>query len=142
MMARDALDVLVRLRDMAVTEASTKLTAARGDETKEAMALDGHRLSVQREKNDARGGDMTAFVAWLPRALAEEQRLLASVQAASMRVERCQQILLECRTDAEAVEKVRTKRREVAALLVARREQAEMDEVAGRTRSVWTKLGV
>jgi flagellar biosynthesis chaperone FliJ len=132
-MKRDPLAVLWRLRDAAVTEASRDLAAARARETKEAQRLDDHRSHVRYEQSEAVGEHVAAFAVWLPHARQQADRLQASLQAETVRVRRLQQILVSRRTDAEAVAKAMQRQLAEAALTVSRKEQAIMDEAAGRS---------
>ena len=133
-MARDPLAVLWRLRDAAVTEASRDLAVARACEMREAQRLDAHRLHMRQEQSEAAGEHVAAFAAWLPHARQNTERLSASLQAEEARVRRLQQILVGRRTDAEAVAKALQRQRAEAGLVQTRKEQAIMDEAAGRSR--------
>jgi flagellar export protein FliJ len=132
-MARDALEVLWRLRDAAVREASTNLANARAIERAEADRLDAHARHVQREQADAAGAEIADFAVWLPHARRQTELLHGVLRQENARVERCQQVLVACRTEAEAVAKALQRKREAAALVRLQREQAAMDEAAGRT---------
>jgi flagellar biosynthesis chaperone FliJ len=142
-MARDPLTVLWRLRDAAVSEASRDLAAARACEAHEAQRLDAHRLHVRQEQSDAAGEHVAAFAAWLPYARQTTERLRASLEIEEARVRRLQQILVGRRTDAEAVVKALQRQGAETALVQARKDQATMDEAAGRSgrQSVAPHLG-
>jgi flagellar export protein FliJ len=131
--ARDPLTVLWRLRDAAVSEASRDLAAARVCEAREAQRLDAHRLHMRQEQSEAAGEHVPAFAAWLPYARQSTERLRASLETEEARVRRLQQILVGRKTDAEAVAKALQRQRAETALVQARKEQATMDEAAGRT---------
>jgi hypothetical protein len=132
-MARDPLAVLWRLRDAAVTDASRDLAMARACEVQAVQRLDAHRLHVREEQSEAASEHVAAFAAWLPYARQTTERLSASLQTEEARVRRLQQILVGRRTDAEAVAKALQRQRAEAGVVQARKEQAIMDEAAGRS---------
>ena len=134
-MARDPLAVLWRLRDAAVTEASRELAAARAREAHEAQRLDEHGRCMAREQSEAGVAHAAAFAAWLPRARQQADRLRAGLLGEATRVARLQQVLAARRIEAEAVAKALQRQEAEAGLARARRDQAVMDEVAGRRRN-------
>jgi flagellar biosynthesis chaperone FliJ len=131
-MRRDPLVVLRRLRHAAVTEASRELAMARVREQQAVQRLDGHHAQVRQETSEAVAGQVAAFANWLPHARQHGERLAAGVQVEEARVRRLQQILVGRKTDAEAVVKALHRRQVEAALIEGRKEQAVMDEAAGR----------
>ena len=135
-MARDPLAVLWRLRDAAVTEASRDLAAARAREAYAAQRLDEHVRLMARERSEAGTAHATAFAAWLPHARQHADGLRAGLLGETARVAQLQQVLAARRTEAEAVAKAQQRQEAEARLAQARRDQAVMDEVAGRKRSV------
>jgi hypothetical protein len=132
-MARDALVVLWRLRNAAVTEAGRELAEARAREKHEAQRLDEHRLHIRQEQSEAAGEHVNAFAAWLPYARQHTDRLQATLLNEEAGVRRLQDILIDRRTDAEAVAKALQRRLAKVALIQARKEQGIMDEAAGRS---------
>jgi flagellar biosynthesis chaperone FliJ len=133
-MTRDPLAVLWRLRNAAVVEASRDLATARAREAREAMRLEEHRLLMREEESEATGEHVATFAAWLPHARQHTDRLLTILQTEEVRVRRLQQVLVGCRTDAEAVEKAMQRQQAAVGLVRARKEQGVMDEAAGRAR--------
>lgn len=131
-MPRDALKVLWRVRDAAVTAASRDLAAARAAEAHHAGQLDAHCEATRHEQSGATGSLITAFVEWLPHARRTADGLRLAVQTEQARVSRLQQALVLRRTEAEAVAKAMARRDEAAGLVMARQDQAAMDEAAGR----------
>jgi hypothetical protein len=132
-MARDPLKVLWRVRDAAVTEASRDLAAARTCEMRASRRLDEHRLEMRDEQLVADDGHVAAFAAWLPSARLHADRLTSVLLTEQAHVLRLQQVLVARRTEAEAVTKVMQRRLSEASVMLARKEQATMDEAAGRT---------
>ncbi len=134
-MARDPLAVLWRLRDAAVTEASRDLGAARVREAHAAQRLDEHVRLMARERAEAGAACAATFAAWLPHARQHADNLQAGLLSETARVAQLRQALAVRRTEAEAVAKVLQRQKAEAALARARRDQAVMDEAAGRRRS-------
>jgi flagellar export protein FliJ len=132
-MKRDPLAVLWRLREAAVTEASRDLAAARAREMQQAEQLDSYRRHIAQEQSEAVGEHVSGFADWLPHARLQRERLQADQQTAESHVRRLQQILVVRRIDSEAVGKAMQRQRSAAALIEATKEQAVMDEAAGRT---------
>ncbi len=133
-MARDALAVLWRLRDAAVTQATDDLAKARAAAGADAQRLDDHRQTMTCEQAALDATQIADFANWLPHARQQADRLRGVLVSQEARVERFQQILVARRTDAEAVAKAMQRRAEETNLSRSRREQAVMDEVAGRRR--------
>jgi flagellar export protein FliJ len=131
-MARDPLAVLRRLREAAVTEARRNLAAALASEMQQARQLDEHRRQIRHEQSEATGEHVVAFGEWLPYARQRSDQMQAALASEQVRVGQLQQILVGRRTEAEAVAKAMQRQREAAGLIQARKEQAVMDEAAGR----------
>ena len=131
-MPRDPLAVLRRLRDAAVTEARRNLAAALASEMQQARQLDEHRRQIRHEQCEAAGEHVAAFGEWLPHARQRADQLQAALASEQVRVGQLQQILVGRRTEAEAVAKAMQRQQEAAGLVQARKEQAVMDEAAGR----------
>lgn len=131
-MARDPLAVLWRLRETAVAEAGRELAQAREGVRRAALQLEVQREHMRREQADTGYEYVAAFAAWLPQAQLQAQRRQAALLDAQAHAQRLQQVLASRRTESEAVAKALQRRRAAVALNLARREQAAMDEAAGR----------
>ena len=132
-MKRDPLAVLWRLRDAAVTETSRNLATARALERQETERLAAFRETIRTERLQATDGQVPAFAAWLPHARLEDDRLQAGLLTQEALVRRLQQVLVNRRTEAEAVSTARQQRLAQAKVLMAKKDQDLMDEAAGRT---------
>jgi flagellar export protein FliJ len=131
-MPRDPLAVLRRVREAAVTEARRNLAVALASEMRQARQLDEHWKAMRKEQSEAAGEHVAAFGEWLPYARQRADQLQAALANEQARVGQLQQILVGRRTEAEAVAKAMQRQREAAELIQARKEQAVMDEAAGR----------
>jgi flagellar biosynthesis chaperone FliJ len=139
-MPRDPLAVLRRVRDAAVTEARRNLAAALASEMQQARQLDEHSRQIRHEQREAEGEHVAAFGEWLPYARQRADQLRAALASEQARVGQLQQILVSRRTMAEAVAKAMQGQQAAAGLVQARKEQAVMDEAAGR-RGRWPGPG-
>lgn len=131
-MARDPLVVLSRLREAAVAEAGRELARARDGVRHAALQLDAQREQIRREQADVGPEQVAAFAAWLAQARLQAQRRQAALLDAQAHAQRLQQVLINRRTESEAVAKALGRQQAAMAVDVARREQAVMDEAAGR----------
>jgi flagellar export protein FliJ len=131
-MARDHLAVLGRLREAAVTEARRNLAAALAGEVQETRRLEQHRHHIRHELSEAGGEHVTAFAEWLPYALQRTDQLQTALASEQARVLHLREILTGRRTDAESVAKAMQRQQREAKLIQARKEQATLDEAAGR----------
>ena len=135
-MARDPLAVLSRVREAAVTEASRELAAALAAAAGARCRLEAHRQHVRQEQTDAVGEGVAAFAAWLPTARRRTEQMVSDLHLRDGVVLRLQHVLVLRKTDAEAVAKAMQRKRQEADLVRARKEQAVMDEVGGRRRTL------
>jgi flagellar biosynthesis chaperone FliJ len=127
--------VLSRIRGAAVTEASQGLAQAIASELQAAMRLDEHRIHMADEQSEVVGTELLeAFAAWLPHARNHAEHLQTALLGEKARVRRLQQILVDRRIEAEAVAKALQGREAEVRLAQGKREQAAMDEAAGRIR--------
>ena len=133
-MRRDPLAILQRVRDAAVVEATRELAGGLQREQAGRQRLVEHNETVRREQAEAGTTDTVDFAAWLPRAHAIARGNAGSLAAEEERVRRLRQALLVKRTEAVAVEKAMERRQAAVSLARSRREQAAMDEAAGRRR--------
>lgn len=133
-MARNALAVLARIRDAAVTQAQRDLAHARAGELLHVNALEAQRRLMAQEQEAATTELLPEFVVWLPIAQSQAAQRQFAVAREQARVEACQRALGLRRVEAEAVLKALERRRAHETLIQSRKDQAAMDEVAGRSR--------
>ena len=131
-MTRDPLAVLWRLRDLAVAEAGRELAAAQAREHAAGQHLDAQKLQIQNEQSGADDEVIAAFATWLPSAHQRAAELTATLLGEEERVLRLRQTLTARRTEAETLAKAMQRRKTELEMIRARREQAIMDEAAGR----------
>jgi flagellar biosynthesis chaperone FliJ len=131
-MPRDALAVLWRLRDAAVTEARRNLAAALASESQAARRLNEHHAQTRHEQAQAAVEHVAQFAEWLPYARQRADQLQAALMSEQARVQHLRQLLTGRRTEAETVAKAMQRQRQAAELIQARKEQAVMDEAGGR----------
>ena len=132
-MARDARAVLSRLRDAAVEEVSKELAEARARARREMQRLDDHCLCMQREQSEAGSENVVTLVTWMEQARRRTERLQAVLLNEETQTLRLQQVLLHRRTEAAAVAKAMQRRAAKERVVQARKDQAIMDEAAGRS---------
>lgn len=128
-MARDPVALLARLRRIEMRRAqrhlAERLAMAGAAEARLAAAEDA--LPAEAAMDNA-----AAFGAWLPRALAERDRArLASGQARTL-VEESRDVLAAAQVALRAVELFQARRSAAERLADLRREQAALDDLAGR----------
>lgn len=133
-MRRDPLAILQRVRDAAVVEATRELAGGLQREQTGRQRLVEHNETMRQEQAEAGTAAAVDFAAWLPRARAIARGNARSLAAEEERVGRLRQALLAKRTEAAAVEKAMERRQAAVSLARSRREQAAMDEAAGRRR--------
>ena len=131
-MARDALAVLSRARAAGVAEASRDLAAALALADAGRIGLETHRQHMVREQAGATSYDVHHFAAWLPEARRKSEQILVACRRQHEVVVRLQHALMVRKTEAEAVTKAIQRAKQVANLVIARKEQAVLDEVGGR----------
>lgn len=133
-MARNPLVVLSRIRDAAVTNARRDLANARAGELLQISRLEMQRSLIAREQAAATTEFLPEFVAWLPLAQSQAAQQQVAVAREQARVEVCQRALVFRRVEAEAVLKALERCQARETLARNRKDQATMDEVAGRSR--------
>ncbi len=133
-MRRDPLAILQRVRDAAVVEATRELASGLQREQAGVQRLAEHTETILREQAEVEVPDTLDFAAWLPHARAVADSNARSLAADTKRVGRLRQALLAKQTEAAAVGKAIERRQAEVSLARSRREQAAMDEVAGRRR--------
>jgi flagellar export protein FliJ len=133
----DPLALLQRLRGIEVARAQSALAAARRQAEAAALAAlaAAEAIPAQQAAGDrgALGQPMGAdYAAWLPRGVARRDRLAQEARRAELVAETAHQALTQARIADRAVELLREHRAAEAARTAARREQAAMDDHAGR----------
>lgn len=129
-MARDPLDVLLRLRAMELRNAKRDLgTATRALTTAEEVAA---RAAAAPAREQEAGADPLLLTAWMPQALAARDRAVVRAQHAAAAREVAQTALAEARRRERVLELLSERRAEEAARRAARKAQAAMDDRAQR----------
>ena len=131
-MTRDPLQVLSRIRDVAVTEAQRALAAALNAEARFEASLHGAHETLRREQQRTGFAEAVAFGNWLPVGRAAIARGEAARQQAAADVVQCRAVLAASHAEAEAVMTMLRQREQVAALARQRREQAALDEAGAQ----------
>jgi flagellar biosynthesis chaperone FliJ len=129
---RDPLQVLSRIRGVAVTEAQRALAAALAAETRGEAALEAARETLRHEQRRTGFAEAVAFAAWLPQARARIARSEAALKQATAEVARCRAALAARRGDVEAVATLLREHANVAALAEQRRGQAILDDAGAQ----------
>jgi len=133
------LSAVIRLRQSLVEEAGRHLADCIESETEatEAVRLLAAEIARQREaaeEIDSSDADVEAFVAWLRRERARLDELAAAQERASALTGQARAELLAARAALQAVEQLRDEAARAAAREEQRREQRDIDEIAGRPR--------
>ena len=129
---RDPLNVLLRIRETTVTEASRELAAALAAAAAERSRLEAHQQHIRREQADVVREDVVFFAAWLPVARQLTDEILSDLRRKDEQVLRLQEVLVLCNIEAKAVANAIQRKKEGTDLAKARKEQAIMDEMGGR----------
>jgi hypothetical protein len=129
---RDPLRVLLRVRHALLTTARQDLARALGREMAAEQALADAGATIARECRDCPPEATLAFAEWLPHARTAQRNAAALLQRRHAETALSRALLTERHADADAVEKLLEQRDDAAALAASRREQATMDEAAGR----------
>lgn len=134
-----ALEVVSRLRKLAVDQARRDLAARLAAEAAADAAEQAARMALLREREAARAlrtedAASGAFAAWLPHGL----QAIAAARDASVRAQAAaaqgRAALTDAHTAAEAVEQMLVREAAAQILEANRREQAVLDEVGQRQR--------
>ena len=133
-MVRDPLNILLRIRETTVTEASRDLAAALAAAGAERFRLEAHQQHVRQEQANVAMEDIAFFAAWLPVARQLTNKILSDVRQKDGLVLQLQQVLVLCKTEAKAVANAVQRKKEGTDLAKARKEQAIMDEMGGRRK--------
>jgi len=130
--SRDPLRVLLRVRQALLTTSRQDLAHALGREIAAEQALADAGATIARECRDCPPEATLAFAEWLPHARTAQRGAAALLRRRHVETALSRAVLAERHADTDAVEKLLEKRDEAAALAASRREQAAMDEAAGR----------
>jgi hypothetical protein len=130
--SRDPLRVLLRMRQALLTTSRQDLAQALGRETAAEQALADASATIARECHDCPPEATLAFAEWLPHARMAQRDAASLLRRRNAETTLSRLLLAERHADTDAVEKLLEKRDAAAALAASRREQAAMDEAAGR----------
>jgi flagellar export protein FliJ len=138
-MARDPLQAVLKLRELAVEEARRHVAQCLEAETTAGHELAEMDQAIARETaaaSDLAAGDaeVEAFAAWLPQARRRARAAEAKHEAAVMETARARAALAATRAGAEAVQKLMEKRRAEHEAELQRKAQAVLDEAGLRRR--------
>jgi flagellar export protein FliJ len=138
-MRRDPLQVLSRLRHLSVDEARRALAARLQDEGRAGAALRDASAELHRQAaisadlvRDAGWAD--AFATWLPRGQTTAQAARDALARAETATELARAGLGMARAQARATEELLARRAREKTLMLARKEQALLDEAGQRRR--------
>ncbi len=136
-MSRDALEIVLRIRRVAVDEAKRGLAvalAAEGVAQRQATAAEDMIASESDNAADVNQGDASveAFAAWLPVGRAKAKAARSALEAAGADVVLQRAALTAARAAAEAAEALLDRRRAARLLAEAAKALAVADEVGAR----------
>jgi flagellar export protein FliJ len=139
-MARDPLQAVLKLRELAVEEARRHVAHCLETETAAGQEVTevGHAIACETAAAaDIAAGDaeVEAFAAWLPQARRRARAAEAKHEAASMETARARAALAASRAGVEAVQKLMEKRRAEHEAELQRKAQAVLDEAGLRRRN-------
>ena len=127
-MARDPLTVLARLRRLEVEQARRMLASQREERDAAATRAAAAEEALRAEAD----GSSVDYAAFLPRGMAERERAAAALRRAQAALELARIALADRRAQERAVEQLAELRAATAQAEAARREQALLDDRAGR----------
>ncbi len=131
-MANDPLRALARLRRLETDAAKRRLGEAFGRLATAEAREDTAAGALRRE---AAAGGPADYGLWLRRGLAEQDRAALARGFAESAAATARALLAEARAAERGLEALREARRTAAARLAGRREQAALDDAAGRRRT-------
>jgi flagellar export protein FliJ len=139
-MARDPLQAVLKLRELAVEEARRDVAACLELETAAGREAAAAEQAIGRETaaaTDLSAGDaeVESFAAWLPHGRRRAREAHEKHEAAAMDTARARAVLAASRAGVEAVQKLIEKRRAEENAALARKAQAELDEAGLRRRT-------
>ena len=134
-----SLRAVIRLRQSLVEEAGRHLANCIEAETEATEAVRELAAEIARqraaaEEIDSSDADVEAFIAWLGRERGRLEELSAAQDRATVLTGQARAELLAARAALKAVEMLRDEAARAAALEEQRREQRDIDEIAGRSR--------
>ena len=134
-MRRSALQMVLRLRHLAVDEAKRALAEYLAAETRAEAAEHTAQSAIRREAEvatalEAGDGAVEAFAAWLPRGQAALEQARRRRNEVELAVTQARAALRVARADEAAVERLLATQDAAQAAEGARREQAALDETA------------
>ena len=137
-MARDQLDILLRLRRAAEDEAKRALVVRLTEETAARRRLQMAEARIRRERDIAtdpgqNDGAVEAYIAWLPAGRQDVAAAQATHEQTVIKVTLARAELNIAHAAAEAADEFLEQRDVKAAAVVARKSQAALDEIAGRS---------
>ena len=138
-MARDPLQVLLRLRGIALDQARRTLADRLRDEAAAAERSAGIAAAIVQEAGvqhalPADGRTMDGYAAWLARTQAAQRQAQTAAHACAAATADARASLSEARGDTRALEVALEHARDVRRAAAARQEQMTLDEVAGSRR--------
>jgi hypothetical protein len=134
--ARDKLDVLLRVRRVVEDEAKRALVARLNEETAARRQLQMAEARLRHERDIATDpgqsdGTVEAYIAWLPTGRRDVAAAQAAHDEAAAKVTLARAELSLAHAAAEAADEFIEQRMAQAATAVARKSQAALDEIAG-----------
>jgi flagellar biosynthesis chaperone FliJ len=135
--ARNPLDVLLRLRDAAQDEAKRAFAARLAEEAVAQRLMEEAEARMTREREIATDpnlgdGAVEAYIAWLPTGRRQAQAAQAAYERAMENVTLARAALSVAHATAEAMTTLLQQQIEAAADLTARQTQTALDEIAAR----------
>ncbi|MGE0415639.1 MAG: flagellar FliJ family protein [Acetobacteraceae bacterium] len=139
-MPDDQMRVLLRLRRLAVDEASRQLAECLRVEADAGADVRDLDREVERQRLAASSlefgdAEVEAFARWLRGARQRREVLVETLNTAEARASEARAVVAAARSAARAVESVIDQRDAEQRMTLARAEQRVVDEVAGRRRN-------
>lgn len=130
-----SLHALVRVRKQEVDEARANMARALAAENAAMTELERQLTQIELERDEAEGdAGRESFRLWLPVAqedVARAEKVVSKTRTDSMRV---REELIQANAAFKAAQTLLDKREEEVRVVRVRREQAELDDLARRTR--------
>ncbi len=141
-MTTGSLRTLRRLRHHACEDARLALVACIAMEDTAQAALKAAERAIRREQEeasriDASDGAVEAFARWLPRGRQAVSDATGALERAEAATAQARAVLAAARASLKAAETLATERERQSQAEAARREQAALDEAAGRRRETF-----
>lgn len=130
-----SLRALIRVRKNEVDEARAGMARALAAESAAMAELERQLTQIEVERDEAEGdAGRESFRRWLPVAQEDVARAEKVVQKTRNDSFRVREELIQANAAFKAAQTLLDKREEEQRVLLARREQAELDDLARRTR--------